>query len=65
MSFNFFWKFKKNYYYKIQKMSLTKPSKMEKENYTNTTDVLNQLVGQYSSDSDDEKVGEKRTGIIS
>ena len=44
---------------KIQKMSLTKPSKME------TTDVLNQLVGQYSSDSDDEKVGEKRTGIIS
>ena len=44
-------------------MSLTKPSKMEKENYTN--DVLNQLVGQYSSDSDDEKVGEKRTGIIS
>ena len=62
MSFNFFWKFKKNYYYKIQKMSLTKPSKMEKEN---TNDVLNQLVGQYSSDSDDEKVGEKRTGIIS
>ena len=44
-------------------MSLTKPSKMEKENYTNG--ALNQLVGQYSSDSDDEKVGEKRTGIIS
>ena len=43
-------------------MSLTKPSKMEKEN---TNGLLNQLVGQYSSDSDDEKVGEKRTGIIS
>ena len=43
-------------------MSLTKPSKMEKENYTNN--VLHQLVGQYSSDSEDEKVGEKRTGIM-
>ena len=43
-------------------MSLTKPSKMAEENYTNNN-VLHQLE-KYSSDSEDEKVGEKRAGII-
>ena len=56
----FFWKFKK-ILLQNPMMSLTKLSKMEKENYTNT--LFHRLI-QYSSDSEDERVSEKRTGII-